>query len=242
MARRTKYFGLVTALVAAALLPAATPARAQVITNTALAQWTHDGQSGQALSNRVDVTVTPRPAPPPAITTYRLTNGGGNKSVTLAPTQCSRPAARSATSTIDLGGVYESISTAPASLQSTDNFRAGEVLVVGVTLVSANADPQARDTLPVVLELENGDREAIILTETANNSGEFAGIINTVGVPPAVVAGDCRLSVNPGLPWRCASPTRRTPASSRWPRSTSSSIRSASCSIAATVHPLPTAG
>ncbi|HJS12778.1 MAG TPA: hypothetical protein VJ811_16020, partial [Sphingopyxis sp.] len=189
-----------TALVAAAMLPATPPARAQVITNTASAQWTHDGQPGQALSNRVDVTVTARPAPPPAIATYRLTNGGGGKSVALAPTQCNRPAARGATSTVDLGGVYEGISTAPASLQSTNNFRAGEVLVVGVTLASANADPQGRDTLPVVLELENGDREAITLTETANSSGEFVGIINTIGVPPAVVPGDCRLSVNPGAP------------------------------------------
>ncbi len=200
MALRSTFSGLVTALVAAALLPAIPPARAQVITNTASAQWTHDGQPGQALSNRVDVTVTPRPAPPPTIATYRLTSGGGDKSVPLAPTQCNRPAARSATSTIPLGGVYEGISTAPASLQSTDNFRAGEVLVVGVTLASANADPQQRDTLPVVLELENGDRESITLTETANNSGEFVGFINTVGVPPAVAQGDCRLSVNPGAP------------------------------------------
>jgi len=200
MARRTTFSGLVTALVAAALLPAATTANAQVITNTASAQWTHDGQPGQALSNRVDVTVTARPPERPTIATYRLTNGGGNKSVALAPTQCSRAAARSATSTIDLGGVYEGISTAPASLQSTSNFRAGEVLVVGVTLASANADRQARDTLPVVLDLENGDREAIILTETAEDSGEFVGIINTIGVPPAVVQGDCRLSVDPGAP------------------------------------------
>ena len=207
MAFGTRYFGLVTALVAAALLPAIPPVRAQVITNTASAQWTHDGQSGQALSNRVDVTVTPRPAPAPTIATYRLTSGGGDKSVPLAPTQCSRPEARAAalgasgaTSTIPLAGVYEGISTAPASLQSTDNFRAGEVLVVGVTLASANADPQQRDTLPVILELENGDREAITLTETANNSGEFVGFINTVGVPPAVAQGDCRLSVNPGAP------------------------------------------
>ena len=35
-------------------------------------------------------------------------------------------------------------------------------------------------------------------TETANNSGEFVGFINTIGVPPAVAQGDCRLSVNPG--------------------------------------------
>ena len=200
MALRTKFSRLVTALVAAAMLPAIPTAHAQVITNTASAQWTHDGQPGQALSNRVDVTVTAQPPEQPAITTYRLTSGGGNKSVALAPTQCSRPAARSATSAIPLGGVYEGISTAPASLQSTNSFRAGEVLVVAVTLASANTDPQARDTLPVALELENGDRETIILTETAVGSGEFVGIINTIGVPPAVTQGDCRLSVNPGAP------------------------------------------
>ncbi|MDO9370587.1 MAG: hypothetical protein Q7T68_18625 [Sphingopyxis sp.] len=200
MARTTRYFGLVTALVAAALLPAAPAAHAQVITNTAAAQWTLDGSPGQALSNRVDVTVSPRPPERPTITTYRLTSSGGNKSVPLAPTQCTRTVARNISTTIPLSGVYEGISTAPASLQSTDNFRAGEVLVVGVTLASANADPQRRDTLPVVLELENGDREQITLTETANNSGEFVGIINTIGVPPAVAQGDCRLSVNPGAP------------------------------------------
>src|SRR3990167_5762497 len=200
MARRTKLTGFVTALVAAALLPAIPTARAQVITNTESAHWTHDGEPGQALSNRVDVTVTARPPEQPTITTYRLTSGGGNKSVPLAPTPCERPAARSATSTIPLSGVYEGISTAPASLQSTDNFRAGEVLVVGVTLASANVDPQQRDILSVALELENGDREQITLTETANDSGEFVGFINTIGVPPAVVQGDCRLSVNPGAP------------------------------------------
>lgn len=200
MRNTRKLLALATTLVAAAMLPAATPAHAQVISNTASAHWIQGANGGETLSNRVDLTVTARPTERPTIATYRLTSGGGDKSVPLAPTLCSRPAARSATSTIDLSGVYEGISTAPASLQSTSNFRAGEVLVVGVTLASANANPQQRDTLPVTLELENGDREQIILTETAANSGEFVGIINTIGVPPAVVAGDCRLSVNPGAP------------------------------------------
>ena len=198
MAIRAIFSGLVTALVAAAMLPAIPTARAQFITNTASAQWTQDGQPGQTLSNRVDVTVSARPPERPTIATYRLTNGGGSKSVPIAPTQCSRAAARSATGIIGLGGAYSGISVAPASLQSTDSFRAGEILVVGVTLASANADPEARDALSVTLELENGDREQVTLTETASNSGEFVGLINTIGVPPAVTQGDCRLSVEPG--------------------------------------------
>src|SRR3546814_11880744 len=34
----------------------------------------------------------------------------------------------------------------------------------------------------------------------SDNSGEFVGLINTIGVPPAVAQGDCRLSVEPGAP------------------------------------------
>ena len=201
MASYRKYLGLVAAWAAAAVLFAAAPAHAQaVISNTASAGWDHDGRPGQTLSNRVDVVVNPRPTPPPAIATYRLTNGDGERSVPLAPTQCVRAATRSFSGIIPLGGVYEGISTSPASLQNSNSFRAGEMLVIGVTLASANVDPRQRDTIDVVIELENGDREQITLTETAHSSGEFVGMINTIGVPPAVVQGDCRLSVNPGAP------------------------------------------
>lgn len=193
-----KSLGFLTALFAAATLPAPTTAHAQVISNTASAQWTDAGGSGSALSNRVDVTVTARPPAPPAIATYRLLGSGGNTSAPLPPTACSR--ANGGSDLIQLAGPYAGISTAPAALQTSNSFRAGEILVVGVTLASANRDPQQRDTLPVVLELQNGDREQITLTETANDSGEFVGFINTIGVPPAVVQGDCRLSVNPGAP------------------------------------------
>jgi uncharacterized repeat protein (TIGR01451 family) len=200
MTLRTALIGLAAAAVAAALLPAIPAAYAQVITNTASAQWTQGGRPGQALSNRVDVTVASRPPERPAIATYRLTNGSGDKAVPLAPTPCSRAAGRSATGMIALGGVYSGMSTAPAFLQDTGSFRAGEMLVVGVTIASANRDRQMRETLPVLLELENGDREQITLTETAEDSGEFVGAIPTIGVPPAAAQGDCRLSVEPGAP------------------------------------------
>src|SRR3546814_11021976 len=86
MALRAIFSGFVTALVAAAMLPAIPTARAQVITNTASAQWTQDGQAGQALSNRVDVTVTPPPPERPTLATHRLMNGGRNNSPPTPPT------------------------------------------------------------------------------------------------------------------------------------------------------------
>lgn len=212
MSFRRQYMSFVTALLAAASLHAAPVAHAQVISNTAAAEWNDRGQPVQTLSNRVDVTVR-SPAPQqPVIATYRLVdgsaNGGSTKAVPLAPTRCgtSSIAAQSLGSgggtggLIQLAGPYAGMSTSPAALQGSNSFRAGEVLVIGVTLASANLDPQTRDMLPVTLDLANGDREQIILTETAANSREFVGFINTVGVPPAVVAGDCRLSVNAGAP------------------------------------------
>ncbi|WP_083734262.1 DUF11 domain-containing protein [Sphingopyxis sp. KK2] len=194
MAFFSKYLAFAATLVAAATLPA-TSAHAQVISNTASAEWTASGGSAQTLSNRVDVTVTPRPPERPTISTYRLTNNLGSKSAPVVPTRCQ---GTNGTSLIEPSGVFASLPTDPASLQPTGRFHAGEVLVVGVTLASANADPSARDTLDVTLELENGDRERITLSETAVNSGEFIGIINTIGIPPALIAGDCRLSVAPG--------------------------------------------
>lgn len=189
-----KCLAFATALVAAVTLPAAT-GRAQTISNTASAEWTASGRTSQALSNRVDVTVTPRPPERPTIRTYRLTNNLGSVSAPVVPTRCQ---GNSGTSLIEPAGAFAALPTDPASLQPTGRFHAGEVLVVGVTLAAANSDPNARDTLDVTLELENGDRERITLSETAVNSGEFVGIINTISIPPALLAGDCRLSVAPG--------------------------------------------
>ena len=197
----SKSLRYVTAAVAAALLPAIPAAQAQVISNTASARWTQGSIANEALSNQVDVTVVPGPVAPPAIATYRLVGSGGDRSVPLVPTQCGAGAASiSRAAPPALGGVYSGIATEPAALQSTASFHAGELLVVGVTLASANGDRSRRDTLSVVLSLANGDREEIMLTETAADSGEFVGYIATIGVPPAIVAGDCRLSVTTGAP------------------------------------------
>ncbi len=195
MAFTTSSLGRLTTLFAAALLAAAPMAAAQTISNTASAEWTVNGRTITSRSNRVDLTITPPSPRQPGISTYRLTDGGGSRSEPVVPTQCQT---NSGPIFINPEGAFAGLPTTPASLQPTDSFHAGEVLVVGVNLPSANTDPLARDTLNVTLELENGDREQITLSETAVSSGEFIGIINTIGVPPAIVQGDCRLSVTAG--------------------------------------------
>jgi uncharacterized repeat protein (TIGR01451 family) len=186
--------------LAAALSPTAIPAaRAQVISNIASAHWTGPDGTARVDSNRVDLTVAPRAAALPNIATYRLIESGGTKSAPLAATPCEASLPQG-DGMIRPGGVYAAMPTAPAALQGSASFRAGEMLVVGMTLASANVDPAQRDLLPVMLELENGDREQITLTETAPDSGEFVGIIHTIGAPPAAVQGDCRLSVDSGRP------------------------------------------
>lgn len=201
MASRWTYLTFLAALAAGTLLSATKSAHAQVISNTASAQWTAPAGIAQILSNRVDVSVRPRPPEQPTIATYRLIASGGDRNVPLVSTPCnlSGVGARSGGGNmIQLAGPYAGLATDPAALQSSSSFRAGEMLVVGVTLASANHDSAQRDLLPVILELGNGDREQITLTETAPDSGEFTGIIPTIGTPPAVAQGDCRLSVDPG--------------------------------------------
>ncbi|MDZ3830973.1 MAG: hypothetical protein U0S50_04040 [Sphingopyxis sp.] len=195
-----KHLSFAGLAAAAATLLLGMPADAQLISNTASADWTAGGAAAHIRSNQVDIAVTPRPAPAPTITTYRMTGGGGTVAMPVSPTACvvAGPAERGTTSMIPIGGVYAGLPTAPASLDRTDRFHAGELLVVGLELAAANRDSTIADTLPGLLELENGDREQIILTETAADSGKFTGIIPTVGIPPAIVPGDCRLSVRSG--------------------------------------------
>lgn len=184
------------ALATAAALTASPFARGQTISNTASAQWSMAGSVARVDSNRVDVIVS-APAPlAPVVATYRLIESGGTQSAPLAPTRCEARGRQSGL--IEPAGAYAAMPTAPAALQASTSFRAGELLIIGVTLASANRDATQPDLLPVTLELENGDRERIILTETAPDSGEFIGMIHSVGTPPPVVQGDCRLSVDAG--------------------------------------------
>lgn len=196
MTLTTKSLSLLTSAAAAAMLCAMpVAADAKVISNTAVVDWTIGSTPMRTLSNRVDITVTPPASEKPAITTYSMSMHGGSKQAPIVPTMCS---SNSGPVSITPQGAFASMPVAPANLTENSNFRAGDVIVVGVKLPSANRSATARDTLDVVITMENGDREQIRLSETAENTGEFIGLINTMRVPPAIVSGDCRLSVTPG--------------------------------------------
>ena len=193
----TKTFRAFCAAASATALLLAAPAAAQPreISNTAIADWQVNGQNFQTRSNRVDHIIPALPPGSPIITTYRLVGGDGDSNAAIAPTRC---AGRGGPVVIMPGGAFAALPTDPAKLLKTGQFRAGDVIVIGMTLASANRDPAKREEVDVEVRLANGDAERITLVEDMPNSSRFVGLINSIGVPPPIQANDCRLSVTPG--------------------------------------------
>lgn len=187
-------------LAAAAHLAAACfPAHAQIlpniISNTAQAEWTSGGQTLSRPSNNVDIAVdrsSPRPA---TLEVFHFANSGATTSMPVPQTMC-----RSANGLqpVNLQGAFSGYSTNPAALLPTTAIRAGEPLVLKVTSTAKNANPAAIDSFEAEITTGSGDREHIILTETAPNSAVFVALVNTSAIPPDPIRGDCILSAHPG--------------------------------------------
>lgn len=203
-----------TAALAVALLPfglaqggvhaqSAGAATVRTVTNVAEASWDEDGARQRISSNIVRFDVTAQPAATPSIRVYRRVSGSGAGSelVYRAP-QCggvTGPAAllraNATASTTPGGAATSAVNT--AIVQQTDKLRGGEPLFFEITAAAANRDPAAIDTLTVVLTSAEGDRETMTVFETAPDSGVFAGVIDTLRIPPPLAREDCRLSVGP---------------------------------------------
>jgi uncharacterized repeat protein (TIGR01451 family) len=173
----------------------------RTITNIAEASWDADGSRRRTTSNPVRFDVGRTPLAPPAIRVFRRAPGEGTELV-YRPPSCSvqpNPLAR----TSSLGGALASGANAAASIASanvvaTDHLRGGEPLFFEITAHAANRDPATLDSLTVVLTSMEGDRETMTVFETAPDSGIFAGVIDTLRIPPPLVVEDCRLSVGIG--------------------------------------------
>ncbi len=170
----------------------------RTITNIAEASWDADGSRRRISSNPIRFDVSSAPPPPPVIRVFRRSPGGGAELVYREPSCSANPgnvqiSRTAASGTAPTANGATAVTT--AVVQPTDQLRGGEPLFFEVTAPSANRDPNAIDSLTVVLSTQDGDRETMTVFETAPNSGVFAGVINTLRIPPALVQEDCQLSV-----------------------------------------------
>ena len=179
----------------AASSPAFAQGTPQIISNTAMVEWTVGGQTLSRPSNTVQFAVEAAPDVSPSVALLRFSSAPGASSQTLPPTIC---AGGHGPAPITFSGVYSNLPVNPASLLPATTIRAGEPLVFQVGFATRNVDPGAIDQFEVEIATPNGDRERITLTESAENSGRFNGFINTKATPPPLLIGDCALSVRPG--------------------------------------------
>ena len=180
-----------TLLALLASLLFATPATAaaplpRTVSNVATIAWDVGGRRFELPSNQVDINVVPSTGA--VLETLRLTDG------TISPAilggTCGAAVQRDA---VGAGGA----SVPPLTtydMVATTELLAGRPLILAVNRPSFNRDPQAIETMRVVVATPWGDREEINLVETGADSGRFIGIMLTTTNAP--VPGDCRLSVH----------------------------------------------
>lgn len=162
------------------------PARADTISNVAQAHWSREGSSYRTNSNKVDLNVVSQVA---SIETFAASPSGA-ATLQYAGVLCG-----------ESSGAQKSLEVAEprtARVDRADTLQVGDILYFRIAAGLANSDPQRLDRLPLVIASSQGDREEITVVETAANSGEFAGAIQTSSQPWQPVRNDCLLSVIKG--------------------------------------------
>ncbi|MEM6266061.1 MAG: hypothetical protein AAF707_00935, partial [Pseudomonadota bacterium] len=168
----------------------------RTITNIAEATWEFGGTTAETQSNEVSFDVT---LPPPEIRTLRPAFGAGEELNFLSP-QCN-VSGQSPANAAPQPSAPASSNIRPAqstNVEQTAVIRAGQTLLFEITALAGNTDPEAIDTLDIVITTSSGDRETETVFETSENSGIFVGQIATARIPPSPVEGDCRLSLGDG--------------------------------------------
>ncbi|WP_353228889.1 hypothetical protein [Novosphingobium sp.] len=168
-------------------------AQGQAISNTAYASWPVGGQTATAASNTVTIT---KEIIPVTVETF-LASQNGSSVLTFQAPQC-KATASSVASPLAL-----SARASPAGMASTTVIPAtavsiGEAFYFTVSMPQANLGPAAIDHITVIITTTSGDNEVLVVSETAANTGLFAGSIATAAIPPQPVHGDCVLSVGKG--------------------------------------------
>jgi uncharacterized repeat protein (TIGR01451 family) len=199
MGRTTLFPGaILLALLTALWLAVAAPALAagvlshRTISNVATIEWDAPGGRASLQSNRVDLSVGPSSVPL-SLTVYRFASNSATMSVPVSAPQCGAGGARAS-----LAAAWGGQKLDPASLLAVSEILPGEPFLFMVQDPERNHDPARIESIDVVVRARSGDSESLTVFETGADSGRFAGFIQTDQVPPAPIAGNCRLSVEPG--------------------------------------------
>ncbi|MGB7408096.1 MAG: hypothetical protein WA908_06280 [Pontixanthobacter sp.] len=172
-------------------------AAAQSIVNTADARWNDAGILRSVQSNTVTLDIARTPI---SIETFRPLPSGETRSVVRASLCGDRPLQVLPGQTENVGSqsLRATNPSGSEALEATNTLRVGEILVFRVSAAAANRDPSAIDSVVATITNSSGDREQLVVFETGENTGQFAGAIRTRGLAPSVVQSDCELSVRTG--------------------------------------------
>ncbi len=165
------------------------------IVNTAEVEWQSGTQQLTRPSNTVIIPVDRKTPPPATLSLYHFSNDPGGQNIAVPATQCR---SNNGMQNVTVGGAFAQYGGANAPIMPTDAIRAGEPLILQVEAAGQNRDANAIDSFEATITTQNGDRERVMLIESAANSGLFRAVINTAAIPPSPVQGDCVLSVRPG--------------------------------------------
>lgn len=168
------------------IVPGATAFAQGTIVNTATAQWLDHGKTASALSNTVEIPLTPLDV---TLETLRYMPDG-TAAMSVAAPSCGKRS-------LAIGGERNTL-TLNGSLVPSASFRIGELLYARIALPAANTSAQIIDTIDIKVTSTAGDAETMTITETGPDTGIFIAAIPTSAIPPAPVVADCRLSVREG--------------------------------------------
>jgi uncharacterized repeat protein (TIGR01451 family) len=164
------------------------PAAAETISNVASVSWEQGRTTVTRMSNRVAFQVETPPTPAATLLTYEISTSRVGETLPLAGAVCRAPGA----------GPVPTPITGDATVVPTASQRANAPFLFAMDLSSANVDPERADTVDVLVETADGDRETVTIVETAANSGRFAGALRTAALRGDPVLDDCTLSVRAG--------------------------------------------
>ncbi len=175
------------------VLPWAAPAIGQqaIITNTATARWTVGHSTRTLASNTLDIGID-YSAPLPQVQFYGFsTSSRGTLALPLPANSCATPPDGMS----GLGSVWSAMALDPAQVDPVSAIHAGQPLIVVIDDATENLDPTRRETVSTTISSPSGDRETLLLQETAIDSGRFAGAILTIIASNTAAPENCRFSV-----------------------------------------------